>query len=248
MVLFPAPILHDAIENDATRNAKRPLVHRQSSLSTLDSRETDILSPERKSPPGESKETEPCGWPRIAVPSADDFESGVPDLAQFNALVDRFAGRVYNHALRMLGNREDAEEATQDVFLRVYRSLDAFRGASELSTWLYRITVNVCLSRRRRRRPGMVDVSGMTDEIIDQSPGPDDLLAREEDKKRIGAMIARLPRREAAAVTLYYIDGLDYATISRLLNIPPGSVATALHRGRERLAHMLRAEKKGPSP
>ncbi len=169
----------------------------------------------------------------------------VSEKPEFNAIVDRFAGRVYNHALRMLNNREDAEEAMQDVFLRVHRSLGTFRGDAELSTWLWRITVNVCLSRRRtrRRRREQVRVEDVADAIADDAPGPDEILAILQDRARIAAMIARLPDREAASITLYYIEGFDYAEISRILNIPPGSVATALHRGRERLGKMLRAER-----
>jgi len=171
--------------------------------------------------------------------------NGVPERAEFNAIVDRFAERVYNHALRMLNNREDAEEAMQDVFLRVHRSFGTFRGDAEFSTWLWRITVNVCLSRRgsRWKRRERIQVERISDDIPDDAPGPDELLSRREERRRIAVLIARLPGREAAALTLYYMEELDYATIGRILRIPPGSVATALHRGRERLGKMLRAER-----
>lgn len=169
---------------------------------------------------------------------------------EFNAIVDRFAGRVYNHAFRMLDNREDAEEAMQDVFLRVHRSLGTFRGDAELSTWIWRITVNVCLSRRgaRRRRREQLPVDDLADNVADDAPAPDEMLAILEDRERIAAFIARLPGREAASLTLYYIEGFDYAEIARILKIPPGSVATALHRGRERLGALLRAEQGKEKP
>ena len=174
----------------------------------------------------------------------------MPEQADFNAIVDRFAHRVYNHAFRMLNNREDAEEAMQDVFLRVHRSLGTFRGDAELSTWLWRITVNVCLSRRgsRWRKREQIRMENVADAIADDAPGPDELITILEDRERIARMIARLPDREAASLTLYYIEGFDYAAIGRILNIPPGSVATALHRGRMRLGKMLRPERKRGKP
>lgn len=174
----------------------------------------------------------------------------MPEQAEFNAIVDQFADRVYNHAFRMLNNREDAEEAMQDVFLRVHRSLGTFRGDAELSTWLWRITVNVCLSRRgsRWRKREHLRVENLADNIADDAPGPDELFTILEDRERIARMIARLPDREAASLTLYYIEGFDYAAIGRILTLPPGSVATALHRGRIRLGKMLRSERKKVKP
>ena len=163
------------------------------------------------------------------------FEAG------FNAIVDRFAESVYNHAWRMLGSPEDAEEATQDVFLRVHGSLDSFRGDAKISTWIWRITTNVCLSRRSAKRDSMKrseNLSG-SDDVPDDSRGPEAAYIESEERERLGRLIATLPDGEASAITLYYMQGFDYNEIAEVLCIPPGSVATALHRGRDRLRSML---------
>ena len=101
----------------------------------------------------------------------------------FAHLVAQHRDRVYNQAYRVLGNREDAEEAAQDVFLQVYRALDSFRGCSAVATWIYRITANVCIDRLRRKRldttsmdtPLGDDGATLADTLADPGPGPDAL-------------------------------------------------------------------------
>jgi RNA polymerase sigma-70 factor (ECF subfamily) len=164
----------------------------------------------------------------------------VREKREFQALIDRYSEGVYNHAWRMLGSREDAEEATQDVFLRVHRSLKEFRGEAQVSTWIWRITVNVCINRKEalRSRCGTGDPRD-AERLADTEPDPLGAYVLGEDRERLAGTIARLPDREASAIALYYIEGRDYAEIATILRIPPGSVATALHRGRERLRSMM---------
>lgn len=160
---------------------------------------------------------------------------------EINRIVEEYARGVYTHAHRMLGSREEAEEAAQDVFLRIYRSLGGFKGRAKISTWIWRITTNVCLSRRESMSKSMttsLDADGAA-EVSDESPDPEHSFIVREEGDRLGRLIASLPDREAAAVTLYYIEGMDYKEIAGVLDIPAGSVATALHRGRERLAGKL---------
>lgn len=167
--------------------------------------------------------------------------------ADFESIVDQFSERVYNHAYRMLGNREDAEEATQDVFLRVYRGLSEFRGDAQFSTWIWRITVNVCLTLRGKKKPETVALE--TEEYEDcfkdtgVSSNPQTLLMEQEQKEALGKIISKLPAREAAAISLFYLDDMGYEEIAEVMNIPPGSVATALHRGRERLRALFLKKK-----
>ena len=166
-----------------------------------------------------------------------------PRDAEFNAIVDRFAGPVFNQALRLLGNREDAEEATQDVFVNVFGSMEKFRGEAELSTWIFRITVNVCASKRRKLRLELEEIDENSEaldapaEDIQSNPGR--LLARTDDRREIASLVALLPGREAAAITLFYLEEKAYSEIAGILEIPEGSVATALHRGRERLRKLI---------
>ena len=105
---------------------------------------------------------------------------------KFSLLVDKYQHRVYNQAYRMLGNSEDAEEAAQDVFLRIYRSIDTFRGESKITTWIYRITSNVCINRLRKMQLEVTSIDEPLDEngrtaaelIADETPDPENELAK----------------------------------------------------------------------
>ena len=143
---------------------------------------------------------------------------------KFNRLVEDYAQGVYAHAHRMLGSREEAEEAAQDVFLRIHRSLAGFGGRAKISTWIWRITTNVCLSRREAQRKSMTVPldEGAAAEVSDESPDPECSFIVREEKDRLGRSIASLPDREAAAITLYYIEGMDYKEIAAILDMPAG--------------------------
>jgi RNA polymerase sigma-70 factor, ECF subfamily len=162
----------------------------------------------------------------------------------FQHIVREFADPVYNHALRMLANREDAEEATQDVFLRVHRSLDAFRGEARISTWIWRITVNICLNKRAAQKRVFVDVHA-EENLTDGNRSPLDETIALDRKAAIERAVRALAPREASVVTLYYNEGMNYAEIAEILSIPAGSVATALYRAKEKLRILLAGLKEG---
>jgi RNA polymerase sigma-70 factor (ECF subfamily) len=106
---------------------------------------------------------------------------------QFNKLVEDYAQGVYAHAHRMLGSREEAEEAAQDVFLRIHRSLAGFQGRAKISTWIWRITTNVCLTRREVLRKSMttpLDVETAA-EVLDESPDPECSFIVREERDRL---------------------------------------------------------------
>lgn len=167
----------------------------------------------------------------------------MPTEGDFEAIVNEFAEKVYNHALRMLGEPLDAEEATSDVFLRIHRSLETFRHEAKLSTWIWKITSNVCLSHHRKKKLETLSVESENLSEILADPGsesnPEESYLQREKQEELARLISRLPPREAAAITLHYMEGLDYSEIASILEIPIGSVATALHRGRERLRSLL---------
>ncbi len=165
----------------------------------------------------------------------------------FKDIVSLYSGRVFNLALKMLGSREDAEEAAQDVFMRVYSSLNDFRGDSSLSTWIWRITANVCLTRRKKKSLGAVSLD---DSEIDPPDGTAGNSSRQEKsvyarerREILDECIALLPPNEAAVVALFYLEELSYEEISDVLKVPIGTASTALHRGRQRLGEMLRERK-----
>jgi RNA polymerase sigma-70 factor (ECF subfamily) len=168
----------------------------------------------------------------------------------FDSIVEHFAERIFNQALRVLGNREDAEEAATDVFMRIHRGLSDFRGESQLSTWIWRITANVCLTRKARRRIQMVslDAGGFGDDPNDddRNSNPEERLFAEEGGEELASLIAELPDQEASAIALFYLQEMKYNEIAAILQIPPGTIATLLHRGRERLRKRIHGERKKP--
>ena len=166
---------------------------------------------------------------------------------QLSALVRQYSDRVYNHAYRMLGNREEAEEATMDVFLKIHKGLADFRGDAQLSTWIWKITANVCLSRRATKRVQTVfrESEEIEESVVDMDPvsNPEEFLMKEESRERLARLIAELPDQEAAAITLFYLEEMKYEEIAAILGLPSGTVATALHRGRERLRRKMIGER-----
>jgi RNA polymerase sigma-70 factor (ECF subfamily) len=160
----------------------------------------------------------------------------------FSVIIKEFAERVYNHAYRMLGTREDAEEATQDVFLKIHKGLNNFRGDAKLSTWIWRITANVCLTRRSNKTKNIFSVEyNLTNELADdnRTANPEKNFISMEGHEDVAVLINKLSPKEAAAITLFYLEEMNYKEISNILEIPMGSVATVLHRGRERLRDMM---------
>lgn len=162
-------------------------------------------------------------------------------------LLAEYQDRVYNQAYRMLGNHEDAEEATQDVFLLIHRSSDEFRGESKLSTWIYRITANVCIDRLRRKqipttsldREFEPDGDTLADVIPDDCPNPETLYEDEQMKESIRSEVRNLPPKWAMAVSMYHFDDLSYEEIAEAMRIPKATVATYILRGRQMLATRL---------
>jgi RNA polymerase sigma-70 factor (ECF subfamily) len=160
--------------------------------------------------------------------------------AAYSELLDRYERRVFNLALRMLdGNRSEAEDATQEIFIAVHRSIGRFRGHARLDTWMHRIAVNVCLQHRRRSRVTTVPLCD-----ADLAPAPEgdpfDGAARSEMRAAIGRAVGRLPEGMRAVVLLHGMEGLSYAEVAQALGCPVGTVksrlSSALRRLRESLA------------
>ncbi len=162
-------------------------------------------------------------------------------------IVVQYSERVFNLALKILADRQDAEEATQDTFIRVFKSIANFRIDSTLSTWIYRIAFNVCLDRREREKDNVSSLDEMEwdppdGRIADQSQHEKSLYDR-ESSELVERYISSLPPNESAVIALFYLDGQSYKEISVALKMPIGTVSVALHRGRKRLAEMLRKRK-----
>jgi RNA polymerase sigma-70 factor, ECF subfamily len=158
--------------------------------------------------------------------------------AAFEALMDRHERRVYNLALRMLGDPTEAEDAAQEIFVEVHRSLPGFKGNSRLDTWIHRIAVNVCLQRRRKRSLPTV---GMPDEELLVCPDGDpyQAAARGELQSVVAAALERLPESQRDVVVLHGIQGLSYAEVAAALDCPVGTVKSRLSTAFRRLRTLL---------
>jgi RNA polymerase sigma-70 factor (ECF subfamily) len=168
------------------------------------------------------------------------------DAGAFEALVRRYQGWVFTLALRMLGDRSEAEDRAQETFLRAYRGLRRFRGESRFSTWLYAIATRQCLNQLagRRRRPlqrGPVgsrsshaedDPPALVDRLADQAPRADALPQQAEFARLVQAELANLTAEHRIILILRDIQGLSYGEIAEVLRLEPGSIRSRLHSAR----------------
>lgn len=173
------------------------------------------------------------------------------NMVAFAALVETHKERVYRTLWQMVGNDADAQDLSQEVFLRVYRSLSSFRGESAFTTWLHRLTVNLALDwlRARRRRPLQIPLEGDDEnyvrELPSHEPGPEEQTLRRERRERLLEALGQLSPDYQEAITLYHFEGLSYKEISERLQIPVKTVETRLYRARNLLRAELGNEIKG---
>jgi RNA polymerase sigma-70 factor (ECF subfamily) len=162
------------------------------------------------------------------------------DAPAFEELVMTYQHRVFGVALRMLGNRAEAEEVAQEAFVRAHRALGDFRGDAKLSTWLYAITSRLCLNRLasgERRLTSHGEESLLR--LSDAGPRPDAALERRELETALGRAIAELPEDRRIVVVLRDIEGLSYEEIAQVLELELGTVRSRLHRARADLKEKL---------
>lgn len=164
------------------------------------------------------------------------------DIRAFSLLVERHQSKAMTLALRMLKNREDAEEALQDAFLRVYRALGTFEGKANFSTWFYRIVYNVCASALEKRGGSLLQslsADDMESAITSNTDTPDEILQDNEDTTLIHREIERLPVEYSSVLTLFFVQQLRYDEITHVTGLPLGTVKTRLFRGRMMLREVL---------
>jgi RNA polymerase sigma-70 factor, ECF subfamily len=176
----------------------------------------------------------------------------------FAELVREHQGPVFRTLFRLTGGGPHVEDLAQEVFLRLYRALPEFRGDAQLSTYLYRITVNVAQDewkRRRREREHFATVPAIFEESQDDggwlenqaaepfqgdhTRTPEDHLTEAETQAAVEAALSELPGPERAVLVLYHQEELSYEGIAAALSLPVNTVRTHLHRGRKRLAGLV---------
>jgi len=160
------------------------------------------------------------------------------DLDSFNQLVSRWERPIYALAYRTLGREEDARDVVQEAFLRAYRGLKGFKGQAKFSSWLYRITLNLCRDwiRKERRAPIVHPPEGMDPiELAEDQAAPtesvEELVARREMSEAVARAMAELPEEQRAAILLKEYHGLTFQEIAEMLNCPLSTVKTRLYQG-----------------
>jgi RNA polymerase sigma factor (sigma-70 family) len=169
------------------------------------------------------------------------------DELAFKSLVANYQDMVYNTALGVVQNAQDAEDVAQEVFIQVYRSIDQFKGDARLSTWIYRITTTKALdhirSKRRKKRFAFItSLFGPNDELVHepvdfQHPGV--ALDRKEQAALLFSMISQLPDNQKIAFTLHKTEGLSYQEVADVMELSVSAVESLLFRARQNLRKLL---------
>jgi RNA polymerase sigma-70 factor (ECF subfamily) len=171
------------------------------------------------------------------------------DIEAFEILVEGHQKRIYNIALKMLGNKDDAMELSQEALIKIYKSIKKFKEESSLSTWIYRITTNVCLDYLRKmknKKTYSIDETLDLDEgevniqIVDNSNRPDKIFEQKETREMIKKSINQLSVDQRMVVILKDIEGYSYEEISNYLKVPVGTVKSRINRARILLKNIVK--------
>ncbi|MCH8328364.1 MAG: sigma-70 family RNA polymerase sigma factor [Candidatus Marinimicrobia bacterium] len=156
----------------------------------------------------------------------------------FRKLVAEHGDNVYNTALFTLSDEMLAQDASQEVFLRVYRNLKRFKGDAQLSTWLYRIVKNVCYDLLKKRKPERLE-EGQESRLRDDSDTPETATMAQWEHRQLRDAVTQLPKFQRLALTLYYFQERSYEEVAEIMEQPLGTVKSHLHRGKAALGRLL---------
>ncbi len=169
------------------------------------------------------------------------------DREAFNTLIGAYQTRVINIAFGIMGSKEDALDAAQETFVKIFKGINAFGGKSSLDTWIYRVTVNTCMDLLRKRSrtvqtqslDAQPDGDSIEQEIPDTAPTPEQNSERLERTRVLRAAIAELSPEYREVITLFDIEGFSYDEIGKILSLPLGTVKSRLARARKALKKVL---------
>jgi len=167
------------------------------------------------------------------------------DRASFKELFDKYQRYIFNICYRFTGNTDEAEDVTQNVFIKIFRSIRKFRGDSSLRSWIYRIAVNACLNHQRRKKLNyyisldflMSDKS--YEQPSDDRNNPDAQIERAEEEKIVQKAVQSLPSRQKTAIILQRYEELTYREIAEVMQTTVPAVESLVHRARENLSAKL---------
>jgi RNA polymerase sigma-70 factor, ECF subfamily len=164
--------------------------------------------------------------------------------AAFELLLPRYRDRVFRLAVSILRSRTEAEDVAQDIFLRLWRALPGYSGKASLSTWIYAISRNACLSQIRKRRPQV----SLDDPDVQLDPAVAGLAAPSNEEPAVASvtrMLESLPSRYREVVTLFYMEDRSCEQTAAALGLPVGTVKALLHRARRRMIELAGARSGG---
>ena len=165
------------------------------------------------------------------------------DTNSFAILVERYKDLVFTLALRLLKNREEAEEVSQDTFIKAYKSLSKFKGDSKFSTWIYKIAYYTSLDRIKKNKKHLNDVGidEFTEHQIKTIDNALESLEQKEHNKTIQDCLNLLPNDDGFLLTLYYFEELSLEEISKIVDITANNVKVKIFRSRKKLAAILKS-------
>lgn len=198
-------------------------------------------------------------WHDVTDPLAnDDVEAKlierlvVRDERAFNKLVRLYERRVFALVIRMLGNAAEAEELSQEVFVQVFKAIGTFRGESKLSTWIYRIAINLCKNRSKYLKVRHTDEQDALDDVVERAPlgsarnanvaqveRPDEMLAGKQVERIVQDAITRLEPTFRECLVLRDVEELSYEEIGQITGLPSGTVKSRIFRARAMLKEMV---------
>ena len=162
------------------------------------------------------------------------------DREAFETMVREHRRRVFGLCYRYTGNAADAEDLVQEVFLRAYRALDGFRGDSSLSTWIYRIAVNVCLNWVSSKK--RVSGDELPHDVVDGSPSPAEQLSREQTSSAVRDAVRQLPEKQRMTLVLRVYEELTHKEIAEVMGCPVGTAKANFFFALKNLRKQLESE------
>jgi RNA polymerase sigma factor (sigma-70 family) len=160
----------------------------------------------------------------------------------FAVLVDRYKDMIFSLALKMVKNREEAEEVAQDTFIKIYTSLNKFKGDSKFSTWIYKIAYNTCLDRlkKNKKEESNISIDEFSTDLIKTLDNALSALEDKERKQTIQNCLNLLPSEDNFLLTLYYFDDQSLEEIGKIMDISANNAKVKLFRSRQKLAVILK--------
>lgn len=164
------------------------------------------------------------------------------DTASFACLLDKYSRQVHSLILRIVRNKEDAEELTQDVFMKVFKKIDSFKGESNFSTWIYRIAYNTAISETRKKKHELLAIDETTIDNVSEDEVAEVLgfMSEDDQVNRLETALSRLSPDERAIILFFYMEDKSIEDIVTITGLSASNVKTKLHRIRKKLLVLLK--------